>query len=190
MRCSQFPSLVLVLAALAAAPFATAETRVAVVDLNRVVAESPQGKTAIDKLTAERTDKQRELVSQQKDLRALEERMNRDGAVMSESERADTENRYRTLRQRIERRSAEIDEDLNARRQDELSRVQRVVLNEIRLFAKENNYDVVLGPGVVYANPAIDITDGVKKRLEALATQAPPPRPAADPAKPAAPTKK
>jgi outer membrane protein len=177
----------LVLAAALAAPaaFAAAPTKVAVVDLNRVVAESPQGKAAIEKLNAERTEKQRELVSQQKDLRALEERLNRDGAIMSESERADVESRYRTLRQRIERRAAEIDEDLNARRQDELTRVQRVVLNEIRNFAKENQYDVVLGPGVVYASPETDITEGVKKRLEAIAAA-----PAAAPAKPAPTTKK
>ena len=179
--------LALVLAAALAAPaaLAAAPTKVAVVDLNRVVAESPQGRAAIEKLNAERTEKQRELVSQQKDLRALEERLNRDGAIMSESERADVESRYRTLRQRIERRAAEIDEDLNARRQDELTRVQRVVLNEIRNFAKENQYDVVLGPGVVYAAPETDITEGVKKRLEAIAAA-----PSAAPAKPAPATKK
>lgn len=181
--------LALALAAALAAPAALAATptKVAVVDLNRVVAESPQGKAAIEKLNAERTDKQRELVSQQKDLRALEERLNRDGAIMSEGERADVETRYRTLRQRIERRAAEIDEDLNARRQDELTRVQRTVLNEIRAYAKENGYDVVLGPGVVYAAPETDITEGVKKRLEAIATV---PAAAAPPAKPAPAPKK
>lgn len=181
----QSQNLALVLAAVLTAPaLAAAPTRVAVVDLNRVVAESPQGKAAIEKLNNDRTDKQRELVSQQKDLRALEESINRDGAIMSEAERADKENRYRTLRQRIERRAAEIDEDLNGRRQDELTRVQRVVLTEIRSYAKENQLDVVLGPGVVYAAPESDITEAVKKRLEALATQAA--SRATEPAKPAA----
>ena len=176
----------LVAALAAAAAHAAAPTKVAVVDLNRVVSESPQGRAALEKLNAERTEKQRELVAQQKDLRALEERLERDGAIMGEQERADVETRYRTLRQRIERRNAEIGEELDARRQDELSRVQRVVLNEIRAYAKENQFDVVLGPGVVYASPETDITDGVKKRLEALAAQ-----PAAQqPAKPAAPTTK
>ncbi len=181
--------LALVLTAVLASPAALAATptKVAVVDLNRVVAESPQGKAAIDKLNAERTDKQRELVAQQKDLRAMEERINRDGAIMAEAERADLEARYRTLGQRIERRSAEINEDLNARRQEELNRVQRAVLNEIRAFAKENGYDVVLGPGVVYAAPETDITEGVKKRLEAIAMQA---APKPDPAKPAPPATK
>lgn len=180
--------LALVLAAALAAPaaLAAAPTKVAVVDLNRVVAESPQGRAAIEKLNAERIEKQRELVAQQKDLRALEERLNRDGAIMAESERADVEARYRTLRQRIERRAAEIDEDLNARRQDELTRVQRVVLNEIRAFAKENQFDVVLGPGVVYAAPETDITEGVKKRLEAIAATPS----AAQPAKPPSPSTK
>lgn len=178
-------ALALASALIAPVAFGAAPTKVAVVDLNRVVAESPQGRAAIEKLNAERTEKQRELVSQQKDLRALEERINRDGAIMSESERTDVEGRYRTLRQRIERRAAEIDEDLNARRQDELTRVQRVVLNEIRSYAKENQFDVVLGPGVVYAAPEVDITEGVKKRLEALAAA-----PASPAAKPAPSTKK
>lgn len=177
------PGLALVLAAALAAPaaLAAAPTKVAVVDLNRVVTESPQGKAAIEKLNAEGAEKRRELATQQKDLRALEEKINRDGAIMSEQERADNETRYRTLRQRYERRAAELDEEFNARRQEELSRVQRLVLNEIRGFARENQYDVVLGPGVVYAAPEIDITDGVKKRLETMAaapaTPAPKPAP-------------
>jgi len=187
MTSKKINGLALVLASALLAPIASgaAPAKVAVVDLNRVVAESPQGKAAIEKLNAERVEKQRELVSQQKDLRALEERLNRDGAIMSESERADVEGRYRTLRQRIERRGAEIEEDLNARRQDELTRVQRLVLIEIRGYAKENQFDVVLGPGVVYAAPEIDITEGVKKRLEALAATAAQPA-----AKPAPTTKK
>lgn len=190
MRFVRHSSLMLVLMAVVAAPSAlSAETRIAVVDIPRLVSESPQGKASLERLNNERNEKQREMVAQQRDLRVLEERLNRDGAIMSEAERTDVENRYRILRQRIERRGAEIDEDLNARRQDELGKIQRLVLNEVRIFAKEGKYDVVLGPGVVYADPETEITAAVLKRLEAIAAQQAAAK-SVEPAKPAAPPKK
>jgi len=184
MSPERIPSLVLALAAVVAAPFAMgAETRIAVVDIPRLVSESPQGKAALERLKNESSELQREINTQQRELRTLEEKLNRDGAIMSEQERADLENNYRSRRQRIERRGAEISETLDARRQEELGKVQRLVLNEVRVFAKEGQYDVVLGPGVVYADPQSEITAGVLKRLEALA----PPQTAAKPADPAKP---
>ena len=178
----------LILLALSSAAAFAAESKVGVVTLDRLMQESPQGKAVAEALTAEFGPAQRELMNQQKDLRAMEEKLNRDRAVMSESERADLEEKARNLQQKYSRRLAEVEDDYNSRRGKELGNLQRVVVREVQAYAKEGGYDVVIGAGIIWASPTTDMTAAVLKRLEALAatgSKAPgaPPKTAAEPAK-------
>ena len=170
IRSAQF-ALVLT-ACLAGAAYA-ADMKVGVVTLDRLMQDSPQGKAVADALQSEFGEKQRELVTQQKDLRALEEKLNRDRAVMSEQERADLEERARALQQRYQRRLTEVEDDYNSRRGKELGNLQRVIVREVQAHAKENGYDLVVGAGVLWASPTADLTAAVLKRLEVLAAAAP-----------------
>lgn len=180
--------LALILLALTSGASFAAETKVGVVTLDRLMQESPQGKAVAEALQAEFGDKQRELVNQQKDLRAMEEKLNRDRAVMSESERADLEEKARNLQQKYQRRLAEVEDDYNSRRGKELGNLQRVIVREVQAYAKDGNFDLVIGAGVIWASPTTDITAAVLKRLEAMSAtgaKAPgsPPKAPADPAK-------
>ena len=161
---------------------AAADMRVGVVDIDRLMRESPQGKVVQETLQAEFADRQRELLNQQKDLRALEERLNRDRAAMNAQERADIEARARTLQQRYQRQASEFEDDVNVRKNEELSKLQRVIVREVQAYAKDEHYDLLVGSGVLYAGPNADVTGAVLKRLEALAPQ--PSKAAADSAKP------
>lgn len=165
--------LALILTAVLAGSAYAADTKVGVVTLDRLMQESPQGKAVAEALQSEFGDKQRELVTQQKDLRALEEKLNRDRAVMSEQERADLEDKARNMQQRYTRRLAEVEDDYNSRRGKELGSLQRVIVREVQAHAKENGYDLVVGAGVLWASPSTDLTAAVLKRLEALAAAAP-----------------
>lgn len=173
-------AVVAVLATAAAA----ADSRVAVVDIDRLMRESPQGRAVQEALRAEFGDRQRDLQAQQKSLRDLEERLNRDRSVMSEAERADQESRARAQQQKYSRQLAEVEDDFNNRRGEELGKLQRTVVREVQAQAKEGGYDLVLGAGVLYASPSADITNAVMKRLEAAggagkpATEQPKPAPA------------
>ena len=150
-----------------------AEMKVGVVTLDRLMQESPQGKAVAEALQSEFGEKQRDLVTQQKDLRALEEKLNRDRAVMSEQERADLEEKARNLQQRYQRRLAEVTDDYDSRRGKELGNLQRVIVREVQAHAKESGFDLVVGAGVLWASPAADLTPAVLKRLEALAAAGP-----------------
>lgn len=171
IRSAQFA---LIVAALVALTAGAAEMRVAVVSLDRLMQESPQGKAVADALQSEFGEKQRELVSQQKDLRTVEEKLNRDRAVMAEQERVDLEERARTLQQRYQRRLSEVEDDYNSRRGKELANLQRIIVREVQTYAKDNNLDLVVGAGVLYASPSADVTSAVLKRLETVASSAAP----------------
>jgi len=79
------------------------------------------------------------------------------------------------------RRQSEIQDDFNARRNEEMSKLQRTLIEEVRGYAKAQNFDLVITDGVIYATPSIDVTGGVLQLLQSRGPAA------ARPAAPAAP---
>ena len=75
------------LALLAPYGVASAQTKIAVVNFQRLVEEAPQAKVVMQALQDEFAPRQREIVAQQKELKTKEEKLQRDGAVMAENER-------------------------------------------------------------------------------------------------------
>jgi outer membrane protein len=174
-------------AALAAMAPAAAETKIGVVDYGRLMEESPQAKAALDAIRAEFAPKQRDLQNLQVALKAKEDKLQKDGATMSADQRAAAEKDLRDNAREFGRRQQELQDDFNARRNEEMSRLQRTLIEEVRAYAKSQNFDLVLADGVIYANQSIDMTSGVLASLQSRAARpaaAAPPGPATPPAKP------
>lgn len=163
---------------------ALADIKIAVVNVPRLLEEAPQAKTAMKALQDEFAPRQRDIMKQQQDLKNKEDKLNRDGAVMAEAERRNSEKDLREGQRDLQRKQNEYVEDLNLRRNEELGKLQRSLLQEVQGFAKSSGYDLVVGDGVLYAKEALDITPQV---LSALQQHAPA---AAAPAKPATPAPK
>jgi outer membrane protein len=192
-RLSTFASLLLTSAVLAA-PFgvaqAQAQAKIAVVNIPRLLEEAPQAKAAMQALQDEFAPRMREISTQQKDLKAKEEKLQRDGAVMAENERRTAEKDLREGQRELSRKYNEYNEDLNLRRNEELGKLQRSLLQEVQAFARTGNYDLVVGDGVLYVNESMDITPQVLSALQARAKTSgtapakPAPKPATPPSKP------
>jgi outer membrane protein len=152
--------------ALCSAP-ALAEVRVGVVNTVKLMEEAPQARDAQSKIEAEFAPREKKLVALQRDIRTQEEKLNRDGAVMSEAERTKLEREVLSLRRDLNRAQDEFRDDLNIRRNEALSKLQKVMYDATLALAKEQNYDLILGQGVVYASEKVDITPLVLKKLTA-----------------------
>ncbi len=176
-------------AALAALP-AWAEPKIGIVDSPRLMEESPQGKAVADAMRAEFAPRQRTLQAQSRRSRPRQDKLQKDGATMTEDQRQRAEKELRDGERDFERARGEFQDDVNARRNEELSRLQRTLVEEVRTYAKAQNYDLVLNAeGVVYATPTYDITPGVLAALQAHSGAAKPgtaapATPAPTPAKP------
>jgi outer membrane protein len=158
---------------------ANAQAKIAVVNVQRLMEESPQAKAAMQALQDEFAPRQREIVASQKDLKAREEKLQRDGAVMAESERRTAEKDLRDGQRELARKQNEYVEDLNLRRNEELGKLQRSLLQEVQAYARTSNFDLVIGDSVLYANESMDITAQVLSALQArFKSGAPAPRPA------------
>jgi outer membrane protein len=165
----------------AAATPAIAEVKIAYVDYGRLQEESPQAKAALDAIRTEFTPRQRELQTQQAALKTKEEKLQKDAATMTPEQRTRAEKELRDGLRELQRKQGEVQDDFNARRNEELSRLQRTLIEEVRTYAKAQSYDLILADGVLYTNPSLDITPAILSALQAKA-----PKAAAAPAKPPA----
>ena len=175
---------------LAALPAVAAEPKIGVVDFQRLAIESPQGKAVMESMRAEFAPRERTLQAQGQAVKAKEDKLQKDGATMSEEQRVRAEKELRDGARDFERAKGEFQDDMNARRNEELSRLQRTIIEEVRSYGKAQGYDLILAAeGVVYNASASDITPAVLSALQARGGPAAAAKPAAAPAAPATPVK-
>lgn len=165
MRLKKVIGLVLLLGA-AVLPATAAELKIGAVNPARISAEAPQADLARERLEREFAPRDQELAALKKDLRALEERLQRDGAILSDTERRELERDILAQQRDIRRAQDEFREDFNIRRNEELAKLQRRIVETIHVYAKENNFDLIVSDGVIYASDRVDITDQIIKRLD------------------------
>jgi outer membrane protein len=170
--------------ALAALPVMAAEPKIGVVEFQRLILESPQGKAAMESMRAEFAPRERTLQAQGQAVKAKEEKLQKDGATMTEEQRVRAEKELRDGARDFERARGELQDDESARRNEELSRLQRTIVEEVRTYGKAQGYDLILEQtGVLYNASASDITPAVLSALQARGGSAAP-KSAAPPAKP------
>lgn len=145
---------------------AHAQAKIGVVNVARLLQEAPQAQAASQSLENEFAARRRDLENQQKDLKAREDKLTKDGAVMSETERRNAEKTLRDSQRELARKQNEFLEDLNVRRNEALGQLQRTVLQEVQTYAKSAGLDVVVADAL-YASASVDITNQVLAALQA-----------------------
>ncbi len=150
-----------------ALPASAQELKIGVVNVPLLMDRAPQTKAAMDALQEEFAPRQREILAKQTELQELVERAQKDGAVMSETERRNAEKSVRDLQREVTRLDTEFREDLNLRQNEELAQLQRSLLTEVQTYAQGEGYDIVVGDGVLFASTAANITEEVLRAIEA-----------------------
>ena len=165
---------------------AAAELKVGVVDIAKLFEESPQAKVVQDNLRAEFGPRLQQLVAQEQALKTRNDKYQKDLATMAADQRTKAEKDLRDSARELERKKAELQDDSNAKRQEEMNKLQRLLFGEVREYAKAQNFDIVIAEGVLYATPTVDMTAAVLAALQAKAGKpaAAAPAPAKPPAKP------
>jgi outer membrane protein len=157
---------------------ASAEIKIGYVNFQKLLEEAPQTKTAMQGLENEFAPRRRELLTMQNDLKARDEKLQKEGAVMAEADRTKAEKTLRDQQREFSRKAGEFQDDASTRRNEEIGKVQRYLVTEIQGYASAQGYDLVMGDGVFFAKGPLDITANV---LAVLATK-PTTLPAAAPA--------
>jgi len=150
-----------------AVPASAQELKVGVVNIPVLMERSPQTKAAMDALQEEFAPRQREFMAKQKEYEDLAAKVQKDVAVMGETERRNAEKNLRDLQREVTRLQTEFREDLNLRQNEELGLLQRSLLKEVQDYAAQEGYDLVVGDGVLFASTSVNITEQVLRAVEA-----------------------
>ncbi|WP_018994236.1 OmpH family outer membrane protein [Thioalkalivibrio sp. ALgr1] len=160
-------SAVLLLAGWLALPAQAGAQNVAFVTMNRILEDSPQAEQAMRELEREFSPRDAELVAEREELQRMRDRLERDGDMMNPSERADLEREFSQRSREFRRAQESFSEDLNVRRNEELSRLQRRINDAIVELAREREIDVILTErNVLYASDRVDITDDILAAMQ------------------------
>ncbi len=149
-----------------AAPAFAQEFRVGFVNTDRIFREANTAKAAQAKLEQEFSRREKELNDLGESIKANSERYEREAPTLSESQRAQRQKQLVDQDREFQRKRREFQEDLNARKNEELQSVLERANRIVKQVAEAEKYDVVLQEAV-YINPKHDITDKVIRALNA-----------------------
>ncbi len=156
--------LLTVLVAGFAGTLSAAETKIGFVNSQKVINEAPQAIRAKKRIEKDFEKRDQELQKIAKDLKTMQESLEKNAMTLAESDRRTKEREYNDLNRDFQRRQREFREDLSQRQNEETATIFDKVNKVIRQLAEAEKYDIIFQEAV-YANPRIDITDKVLKAL-------------------------
>lgn len=155
-----------ILAFFATATVASADAaKLGVVNIAYILKHAPQAAAARKKLETEFAPRETKIIAMEKKLKSQSDKLSKDGAIMSPAGRKQLERKILNLKRDVKRAKEEFTEDLNIRRNEELNKLQKVVTSAIESLAEEDNFDIIFGDNVMYANKRSNITKKVLAEL-------------------------
>jgi outer membrane protein len=140
------------------------EFRVGFVNTDRIFREANTAKQAQAKLEQEFSKREKELVDMGNNLKTASEKLERDAPTLSEVQRNQRQRSLAEQDRDFQRKRREFQEDLNARKNEELQQVLERANKVVRQIAEAEKYDLILQEAV-YVNPKNDITDKVIRTI-------------------------
>ena len=144
---------------LAPAAWAQDAARIGFVNTDRLLREA-----APAKLEQEFSRREKEIDDAGQALKNASDRFERESLTMTDSQRQAKQRQLIDQDRELQRKRREFQDDLNARKQEELQQVLDRANRIVRQVAETEKYDAIFQEAV-YINPRLDITDKVIKAL-------------------------
>ena len=158
-----FLGLVIALVGLSAS---AQEVKVGIVNLDRIFREAKSAKAAQTKLEQEFGKREKDLNDVATQLKTASEKFEREAPTLSETQRNTRQKQLVDQDRDFQRKRREFQEDLNARKNEELQQVIERANKVVKTLAEAEKYDLIVQEAV-YVNPKHDITDKVLRLLNA-----------------------
>src|SRR3954467_5047227 len=138
--------------------------RVGFVNTDRIFREANSAKAAQAKLEQEFAKREKELNEMGVTLKNASDKFEREAATLSETQRGQRQKTLIDQDREFQRKRREFQEDLNARKNEELQQVLDRANRVVRQVAEAEKYDLIIQEAV-YINPKYDITEKVIRAL-------------------------
>ncbi|RFC35569.1 MAG: periplasmic chaperone for outer membrane proteins Skp [Candidatus Nitrotoga sp. SPKER] len=141
-----------------------ADFRVGIVNTERILRESAPAVKAEKKIEKEFSGRDQEIKKVAKQVKDIQTLMEKEGLTLPEGEKRNKERELANLNMNLQRMQRGFSEDLNLRKNEEMSGVLEHANKAIQALAEKEKYDLILQEAV-YRNPNIDITEKVLKYM-------------------------
>jgi outer membrane protein len=140
------------------------ELKIGYVNSERVLREANPAKAAQAKLEAEFSKREKDLADVANRLKAAADKLDKDSPTLSDAEKTRRQRDLVEQDRDFQRKRREFQEDLNQRKNEELSGVVERANKVIKQIFDQEKYDLIL-QDAVHWSPRVDIT---KKVIDAL----------------------
>jgi len=167
--------VVAIVALLFSAPMMRAQlSKVVVVDFEKAVVESDEGKKASEKFNALLQAKQGELEKKQKDIEDQQKKLQNGARTLSDPAKADIQRDIDRRTTEVQRLNEDAQRELQASRDELLKPIADLATAVLGAMAAQENYTLVIDisnpeSNVVWKNPKNDITDELIKKINVAA---------------------
>ena len=139
---------------------AIAQTKVAVVNLQRAVFESAEIKKANDQMQATFKPRQDRIDQLQKEIAALADQLQKGGGKLSPQAEADLTTQGQKKQRDLQRLTDDLNADAQNYRNDALTKSTSKMTEVVKKLAEEKGIDLVVeASGALYFKTALDITN-------------------------------
>lgn len=161
-----FRTVLMFAAAMALALPAVAETRVGVVDLRQALFSSNDAKSFSEAMQKDFAGDEEKVRETQEAARKLKERLEKDGAMMNESERNQLAGEFQEKVKEFNFLKQRLDSTVNQRKQAFLEEARPEVYEAVKELLEENDLDLILpSEAVVYVKPEMNLTSQLLDKL-------------------------
>lgn len=144
----------------------TGGEKLAVINIQQAIAQTSEGKQALDTIQKKYEPKRQALQREQDEVNALQEQLTKQGPTLSDDESARLR-RELDQKQRLFKRDQDDDSaDYQADNQDAVQNIGQKMVKVINEYAQKNGYSLVIDDSqlpVYYVAKGVDITEPIVK---------------------------
>jgi outer membrane protein len=165
-RCMTWVFAVLVVLALTPLAFAAGDGKIGVVDLQKVISESKEGKRLSADLKEKKDQLQQRLDAMQQELVKMKEDLDKQGMMLSMDAKEDKEKEYERKRREMAYTYEDIREEMRKAEAEAMQSILSDLEKIVKDYGEKNGYMMILERrrgGIITYDDAIDITDAIIK---------------------------
>ncbi len=160
-------SMAVLLAALMATTSVAAETRIGVVDLRQALFSSKDAQAFSAQMQQDFASEEAKVREAQEAARKMQERLEKDGAMMNESERNKIAAEFQEKVKEFNFLKQRLDSTVANRKQQFLENARPEVDAAVKELLDEHDLDLILpSEAVVYVKPDMNLTDELLEKLD------------------------
>lgn len=147
-----------------------AQSKIAVVEVERLLQESARGKIAVQELTRLRDAKQAELTTRQEQLAALQQQYNEGRLTLAEDRLAEMEKQLEDMTIDLRRAQDDANREMQKVQGERFGAIEQAVLPILAEVGHEFGYTAIFNKfqgGLLFAADAADITNLIIERYNA-----------------------